>query len=255
MSGLLPILEDAVSRSVSGRRVAVAFSGGIDSSLVAYLAGRHADSVSLYVAGFEGSHDIEAARSAAEALGMELRVVPMDDASVEGMLSVMVSVTGTTDPVMLSFEMPLAHVLAACEEDFVVGGQGADEAFAGYSRFEGMDPGDFMSARQEAIDKLMGPTMSHESKMSAHFGKTILYPFTDPTVMSYAGSLGPEGLMPRDGLRKHALREMAEEVLPIVAARRKKAAQYGSGAMASMRRIAKARGSSVEELIIASLNG
>ena len=50
--------------------LAVAFSGGVDSALVAAALG-----VPLYVAGFPDSHDVAAARSGAEALGMDLTVI------------------------------------------------------------------------------------------------------------------------------------------------------------------------------------
>ena len=52
-------LEKAVRRDCSSN-VTVSFSGGIDSTLVAYLAKKHTD-VELIAVGIENSHDIEAA--------------------------------------------------------------------------------------------------------------------------------------------------------------------------------------------------
>ena len=55
--------------------------------------------------------------------------------------------------------------------------------------------------------------------------------------------------MPGD-VRKKTLRDVAEEIgQPEVAAKKKKAAQYGSGAMNLFRKVAKKKGMTVNEMI------
>ena len=115
----LQALDSAVRRLVSGKDVVVAFSGGVDSCLVASLAFGHASKVSLCVSGFEGSHDIASAGSAAEAMGWELDAVPMNDGSVLRLAGTMVRELGIDDPVTVSFELPLAHVMEACGGGYI----------------------------------------------------------------------------------------------------------------------------------------
>ena len=67
-------LEKAVRRDCSSN-VTVSFSGGIDSTLVAYLAKKHTD-VELIAVGIEDSHDIEAAKSAAKLIDSDLVCLP-----------------------------------------------------------------------------------------------------------------------------------------------------------------------------------
>ena len=69
-------LEKAVRRDCSNN-VTVSFSGGIDSTLVAYLAKKHTD-VELIAVGIEDYHDIEAAKSAAKLIDSDLSIITMN---------------------------------------------------------------------------------------------------------------------------------------------------------------------------------
>ena len=70
-------LEKAVRRDCSSN-VTVSFSGGIDSTLVAYLAKKHTN-VELIAVGIEDSHDIEAAESAAKLIDSKLSIITMNE--------------------------------------------------------------------------------------------------------------------------------------------------------------------------------
>jgi len=70
---LLSLLEAAVGKCPEGER-AVAFSGGLDSSLVAYLS-RNSGLVTLYTVGLEGSEDLIHAKAAAEEMRLPFRPI------------------------------------------------------------------------------------------------------------------------------------------------------------------------------------
>jgi asparagine synthetase B (glutamine-hydrolysing) len=71
-------ISKACETTVSGHEtVAVAFSGGLDSALLALLCARYTD-VRLYVAGKPGCHDFLAAESAAEALPLPLTKIEIE---------------------------------------------------------------------------------------------------------------------------------------------------------------------------------
>ena len=69
-----PELEDsivsAVRRMSEGKDVAIAFSGGLDSGLVAGLAARYARSVHLYTCGTANAYDVVAADELSKRLGL-----------------------------------------------------------------------------------------------------------------------------------------------------------------------------------------
>jgi asparagine synthase (glutamine-hydrolysing) len=251
MTSVSEALEQAVRKGTEGKDVAIAFSGGLDSGLVAALTNRYARKAVLYTVGCGEAYDVRMARSMSEKLGMEWALIEMDDGSIESALRDMISVTGTTDPLTLAFEMPPFCVCRACKESLVIGGQGADEVFAGYSKYIGLGEDMLRVAMKEDMDRLKGPTMDHETKVACHFGKTVLYPYLDSIVSETVGGLDFGMLMPKDGAsRKNPLREAASELgYPFIADKPKKAAQYGSGTMDSLHRTCKRKGVAYSEFI------
>lgn len=237
------LLEASVERDAGGKDVAVAFSGGLDSGLLAVLAGKHAGNVVLYTVGTPGSYDVRMAEDMSSRLGMEWRHIRLDADSVESGMKEMISVTGTTDPVTLSFEIPLFFVCRDCVEKNVISGQGADEMFLGYSKYVGLDRASLTAVRGSDTDKLNSTTLAHESKVAARFGKTVSYPFLDASVTAEVMKADIDDLRPgEDGSRKNVLREIAGGLgYPYVADKKKKAAQYGSGAMDVIRDVCKTK--------------
>jgi len=245
-------LDDAVREAVSGKPVAVAFSGGLDSGIVAAVVKKYAKEHTLYTVGSTGSHDVKEAASAAEELGMRWVRIPISEDDVLEGLKEMISVTGTRDPVTLSFEIPLFFVCKNCTEEEVIGGQGADELFAGYSKYIGLSEEDLKNRMAEDMRKLTEHTLPHEKKVAEHFGKKMHYPFLDGKVMEAAGRLEFGAVAPAGDpvSRKRVLRDVSDLFgYPNISAKEKKAAQYGSGTMALIRKICKDKGVTYAELI------
>ena len=242
-------LEEVIKGMVQDKDVAVAFSGGLDCGIVAAMVRDHARSVTLYTAGVEGAYDVMESKEVSGILRadwVELRITEDD---LEECIKDMISITGTVDPITLSFEIPLYYVSKNCKEDIILGGQGADELFAGYSKYVGLSEEEFKNLREADLVRLLTRTLSHEAAVSGHFGKKVLYPYLDRRVTDIVSKMDMKDLMPGD-VRKETLRKVAENIgQPEVAAKKKKAAQYGSGAMNLFRKMAKSRGRTVNELI------
>lgn len=245
------LLDRAVERCTAGKDVAVAFSGGLDSGLVAALAKRYASSVTLYTVGAEDSPDVQAARLAAPLLGAELAVIPLADADLVGLLQEEIRVTGTTSPLVLAFEIPLFCLLRDCRQTDVVGGQGADEIFAGYAKYRGLSAVPLREAMAKDLQRLYAETKPHEAKVAAHFGRTLAYPYLDRELVALIRNAPAEAVHPMDeDLPKKILRDAAADLgYGFLAERPKKAAQYGSGAMDALHRVCKARGTTYNELV------
>ena len=243
-------LETAVRTMTEGREVAVAFSGGLDSGTVAVLASRYAGSVRLYTVGTEDSYDVRASREMAEGLGLEWEHIPLDDALLTDTIRESVRITGTEDPITLSFEVPLAVILSHVKEGFVIGGQGADEMLCGYSKYLNLSEKELREAVGRDIGVLESVTLPHEKAMADHFGKKVLYPFLSGCVRETVAELSYEDIRPVGDDRKRPLRDVAEQLgHPEIASKPKKAAQYGSGSMNMMKRLSKAKGMSLSEWI------
>ena len=244
-------IVSAIRNGVEDQDIAVAFSGGLDSGLVAAIAKDYARSVTLYTSGKEQSYDVVMAQEMSERLGLPWLHIPITADNIESRLREMITITGTSSPLTLSFELPLFFVCRTVHEKLILGGQGSDELFAGYSKYVGMPDDELARAMKSDMGKLITSTIPHETKVADHFGKKILYPYMDPIVTMQVNAMDLKELKPADAdSRKMLLKQVARNLgYPFIAEKRKKAAQYGSGTMDLVREVAKNKGMTYSELV------
>jgi asparagine synthase (glutamine-hydrolysing) len=227
----------------------VSFSGGLDSTLIARLAMDRVP-VSGVVVGTDGSIDIRNARRSAESMGMDIQELKIDERLVVEGAKKIINATGSTDPLTIGFELPVLFALQSTKEKSVVTGQGADELFGGYAKYEGLPEKDFIRMRTEDVDRVLGPTSRIEEAMAGSLGKTVLRPFLSNEVVSFAMHLPASVVRPafeRKAVIREALRELG---MDDIASIDKKAAQYGSGTSALLKKAAKRHDMSVGEFMI-----
>jgi asparagine synthase (glutamine-hydrolysing) len=245
-------LADAVEAALAdatgagARGTAVAFSGGVDSALVA-------DAVEgpLYVAGFPESHDVAAARDAARAFDRELRVVELSVDDVERAVPEVAAATGRTNAMDVAIALPVylvAERAAADGHHRLAVGQGADELFGGYAKVAKapddprVEAGTVRGARRETVlglaDQLPRDVLALEAA-----GVDPVTPLLDDRVVRAALRLPGHLLVDDRGERKVALRRVARRRVPArVAFREKKAVQYGSLVSRELDRLARQAG-------------
>jgi len=230
--------------------VAVGFSGGVDSTLV---AGGFPDAP-LYVVGFEGCHDIAAAREAAAAMDRsdDLTVIELTHDDLVDAVPRVAAATGRTNPMDVTIALPLilvAERAAADGYDRLAVGQGADELFGGYSKV--VEPGEdhrvegdtVRGAVRETIDTLPGQLERDVCGLRAA-GVEPVTPFLQDRVVDAALRL-PGELLATPETRKVALRRVARETVGLpktVASADKKAVQYGTYVSRELDRLARQNG-------------
>ncbi|NLN71966.1 MAG: asparagine synthase [Thermoplasmatales archaeon] len=247
-SGLTPVFREVIADMVRGKTVAVAFSGGLDSSTVAAIVKDEAESATLYTSGVDDAYDVNESREMAGILGMDWRHILISEGDLEDCVRHMIRITGTVNPITLSFEIPFYYVAKHSEEHYIIGGQGADELFAGYAKYIGLSDPELRDMMNADMCRLLDETLAHEKAVAGEFGKEVMYPYLDDRIAKAVGKMDIGDLAPGD-IRKRALREVAEDLrYPEIAAKKKKAAQYGSGSMRLLRRIAKSKGMTVREM-------
>ncbi|MFW6435373.1 MAG: asparagine synthase C-terminal domain-containing protein [Halovenus sp.] len=238
-------VDEAVSR-VDDTGLAIAFSGGLDSAILAARL-----DAPLYTVGFPGSHDIEAARSAATLLGAALRVIELEPADLEDALPAVVDATGRTNAMDVEIALPifvLARRVHADGFDRLALGQGADELFGGYRKVA-QAPADprvgadtVRGARREMVGTLPDQLERDVLTLRAA-GVEPVVPLLDNVVVEAALSLPGDLLVTHRGERKWALRLAARRWLPdSIVFREKKAVQYGSLVARELDRLARQHG-------------
>jgi len=242
-------VRDAIETSVGGVEtdgLAVAFSGGVDSALLAARL-----DAPLYAAGFPDSHDVEAARSAAEWLDRDLTVVELDHDALEAAVPAVARATGRTNAMDVSIALPLSLVaerVAADGYDRLAVGQGADELFGGYAKVAKapddprLDADTVRGARRETVATLPDQLERDVLALRAA-GVEPVAPLLHDDVVRAALALPGALLVTDRGERKWALRLAARAWLPDrVVFREKKAVQYGSLVARELDRLARQAG-------------
>lgn len=242
-------VRDAVEASLEAVEtdgLAVAFSGGVDSAVVA--TGLQ---VPLYVVGFPGSHDVAAARDAARRMGREVRVVELAVADVEDAVPAVARAIGRTNAMDVSIALPLYLVARRAAADGyarLAVGQGADELFGGYAKVAKapadprVDADTVRGARREMLGTLPDQLERDVLALRAA-GVAPVAPLLDDRVVEAALRLPNDLIVDDRGERKVALRRAARDVLPDpVAFREKKALQYGSLVSRELDRLARQAG-------------
>ncbi|TKX68333.1 MULTISPECIES: asparagine synthase C-terminal domain-containing protein [Halorubrum] len=226
--------------------LAVAFSGGVDSGLVAAAV----PEAPCYVAGFEGSHDVAAARNAANAMERDLRVVEITHDDLRRAVRAVAAATGRRNPMDVAIAVPLfltAEAAAADGFDRLAVGQGADELFGGYSKV--VDPAEdprveadtVRGARTETV-RTLPDQLERDVLALRTTGVEPVTPLLDDRVVAAALAL-PDDLLVAGDERKVALRRVATERVPeSVHAADKKAVQYGTYVSRELDRLARQAG-------------
>jgi asparagine synthase (glutamine-hydrolysing) len=240
------MLYEALEQSIRKRfhkPCAIAFSGGLDSSILAAVC----KDAKLYSVGMAGSHDIEQTMRAAELLGildnLHLHEITMKE--LESAIPYVIKAIESPDPLMVSIALPLYFASKYARGDglaVIMSGQGADELFAGYRRYESLNSEDLVKALKTDLDNIAQKNLERDDAVTMANSVELRVPYLDKKVIELALCISPE-LKIHNGIRKYILRLAASKILPDeLAWKEKKAAQYSSGIYSAMEKVARKNG-------------
>ena len=258
---LQKLLERSVRRRVTGtKEIAVAFSGGLDSSVTAFLAKKCRANVHLIHVSLENRPETEEAKKAADELNLPLHVYLFGEADVEKLVSSVVELIEEADAIKASIGVAFYWTAEkAAEAGFrvLLAGQGADELFGGYQRYVN----DYLlhgkeKARRAMFDdavKLHESNIERDVKICGFHDVELRLPFASYQIAQFALNLTVELKIERkaDSLRKLVLRKVAVDMgLPSsIVEKPKKAVQYATGINDVLKKLAKKQKTTITEYV------
>ncbi len=223
-------LEIALGRwRDSTEPVTVLASGGVDSGLLAWEL-RTRPNVTCLTVGVDGSPDLREAEESSRLIpGGWLRVaVTVEEVRATGDR---VGVRyGGLSRVERSVLTALAVAMAHAPSRTVLCGQGADELFLGYAHFRGLGLREAASRSEADLTRLRERDWPLAQDLARSLGRELFAPYLDPEFVREAQSYPIEQRLPGDEPKRLFRRWAIHRGLPAgVAARPKRALQYGSG--------------------------
>jgi len=256
---LRALLERSTKERVSGiKEIAVAFSGGLDSSIIAFLAQKSGASVHLIHVSLKNESETEQAKKTAEELKLPIHVYLHDETDIDKTFSKVLRLVEEPNPIKASIGVPIcwtAEKAAKMNFKVLLAGQGADELFGGYKRYAD----EYSRNGSKKVQQTMFADMAtsyeinfeRDSKICNFHNVELRLPFATYQIVRFAASLPVELKirLPDDGLRKLVLRKVAKDLgLPThVLEKPKRAIQYATGVSRVLERLAKNEGISVKE--------
>jgi len=242
------LLMNEILKKLPKKGIALAFSGGIDSSFLAKLMKDAGIKFKSYVVGFKGCYDFESAEKSAKKIGIKLEKIKLNDKKLEKALKEEANILRTLsrknkEPITMisvSFNLPLFFVAKIAGERNIIVGQGPDEMLGGYSRHLALTEKEAEKEMKEDTRKLFSSGILQQKAMASYFKKKALMPYLDNKVVDFCMSL-PYNEKISNKKRKLILRNagMRVDLGKEISFKEKKAAQYGSGIMSAINRIAR----------------
>ena len=234
---LFDYIKNAISETVPGKKIGIAYSGGVDSTLISKICHDMDYDITLLTIGFPESHDILFAKEVNELLKYPHHVLEIDSETFPTISSKINQTIQTENlswnenSIAFYYVSKLAKSLSL---DTVVTANGIDELFCGYNAYR-----EAFSEGESRIHQVMDEKLENELKMmkavnlvASEFDVKILQPLLHSKFIDYAKTIPISEKIhdSEDIYRKHIIRKLASQIdVPEISCnKRKKALQYGS---------------------------
>jgi asparagine synthase (glutamine-hydrolysing) len=234
---LFDYIKNAISETVPGKKIGIAYSGGVDSTLISKICHDMDYDITLLTIGFPESHDILFAKEVNELLKYSHHVLEIDS---ETFPTICKKINQTIQTENLSWNENsiafyyVSKLAKSLSLDTVVTANGIDELFCGYNAYR-----EAFSEGESRIHQVMDEKLENELKMmkavnlvASEFDVKIIQPLLHSKFIDYAKTIPISEKIhdSEDIYRKHIIRKLASQIdVPEISCnKRKKALQYGS---------------------------
>ena len=245
-------LKEAIINSIKKRtqnidNFGILFSGGIDSTLIAFICKQLGKNFTCYTVGLENSKDIEAAKTIASFYNFNFKYKIITLEEFENIVKEVTKRLRQADVTKVSVGSVLYAASKLALDDNIKNlftGLGSEEIFAGYQRHEeSLKENNFESVHKECFNGLKNMynrDLKRDFLISKELNINLLTPFLDIDLIKIAMSVHPMYKIDKNN-KKIILRETAQDLglNSKFCWRQKKAAQYGSNFIKGIDKLAK----------------
>lgn len=261
------LVESILKRIPKGKEFGILFSGGIDSTIIAWICKKNNIPFTCYTAAVEGfgdtAPDLVMSKKIAKELDFPLKIATVKLDELEPYVDKVSNLIESNNVTKVGVALPFFIASELANKDnlkIIFSGLGSEEIFAGYERhatsagigkhgydeLEGYESLDIGNVNKECLS---GLTQIHERDLYRDDVVTMYnqielrLPFLDKDLINYALKIPPKYKISKEE-KKIILRNVSEKLgLPKEYARRpKKAAQYGSKFDKAIGKLAKKKG-------------
>jgi len=240
------LLVNSIKKRIPNKKLGLLFSGGIDSVILANILKNEGIDFTCYFAycdGFGEPRDLEYAKKIAREMNLNLKTISIDYKTISKLLEKIIPLIESSNPIKVGVALPIYLASTKAKEDEVkvlFSGLGADEIFAGYSRFN--------ESNNIQLDSLNLLQQIHENDIYRDDVLTmdneieLRLPYLDMDLIKFTLGLADNYKIDvKENKNKLILREVAKNLgQPQEIFNRKKiAAQYGSNFDKGIEKLAK----------------
>ncbi len=237
ISELYNHILQSIQKTIGKEKIGIAFSGGVDSTLLAKICADLDYEITLLTVGFENSHDVLFSQKVSNLLEYDHKILKIMSTDFEKTAREIMNIIKINNLSWIENCIAFYFISKLAKDNHikkVITANGIDELFCGYDSYRKA-----IKSGEHAINILMESKLENEIKMMkminlivSQFNVVLLQPFLSEDFIDYAKKIPIQNKIhdPDDLLRKHIIRKLAQEVgVPEISFnKRKKALQYGS---------------------------
>ena len=229
------LLTGSIRKRVPKRKFGLLFSGGIDSTLIAFILKKLGYKFTCYTAALddpdmEEPKDLQSSKKVAKELNLDLKIIRIKLKDIEKHLKTIIPLIEDSNVVKAGVALTFYAACKQAKKDgckVIFSGLGSEEIFAGYERHKNS-----LNINKECVSgllKMYERDTYRDDVITMHNNLELRVPFLDKSLIEYSLRV-PASYKMNDSHKKVILRELAEKlkIKKEFAWRKKIAAQYGS---------------------------
>lgn len=254
------LLITSISKRINSQEVALLFSGGLDSSILAFILKKLGVGIQLFCACYKDSKDYKNSKKISKILKLPLEMYELTDEEIRDALNKIIYHLENNDTVTAEIATPIYFATELAKKfgfKTIFTGQGADELFGGYSRYEKIVADSSHKGLQEAlyndVINIWQKNILRDDMISMGNSIELQMPYLDNKLVDYCLKIPPEYKVKKTKsgyVRKYILRELGKrlKIPAAILSQSKLAIHYGSGATKGFKRLANRLGMDIDQI-------